>query len=85
MKNAPDACARRIPVMALVLGICSVLSMADAGAQSGWKPAKPVEFVNPAAPGGSVDLMIRLTKKFAEDTRTFDVRSEEHTSELQSR
>ena len=75
MKNAPDACARRIPVMALVLGICSVLSMADAGAQSGWKPAKPVEFVNPAAPGGSVDLMIRLTKKFAEDTKAFDVAS----------
>ena len=75
MKNAPDACARRIPVMVLVLGICSVLSMADAGAQSGWKPAKPVEFVNPAAPGGSVDLMIRLTKKFAEDTKAFDVAS----------
>ena len=75
MKNAPEACARRIPVMALVLGICSVLSMADAGAQSGWKPAKPVEFVNPAAPGGSVDLMIRLTKKFAEDTKAFDVAS----------
>ena len=75
MKNAPEACARRIPVMVLVLGICSVLSMADAGAQSGWKPAKPVEFVNPAAPGGSVDLMIRLTKKFAEDTKAFDVAS----------
>jgi len=75
MKNAADAYARRTPVMALVLGICSVLCMADAGAQSGWKPAKPVEFVNPAAPGGSVDLMIRLTKKFAEDTKAFDVAS----------
>ncbi len=75
MKNSTGACARRIPVLALVLGVCSVLGMPDAGAQSGWKPAKPVEFVNPAAPGGSVDLMIRLTKKFAEDTKAFDVAS----------
>ena len=75
MRNTAGACARRITVLALVLGVWSVLGMPDASAQSGWKPAKPVEFVNPAAPGGSVDLMIRLTKKFAEDTKSFDVAS----------
>ena len=60
--------------------LCSVVILsalcADASfAQATWKPVKPVEFVNPAAPGGSVDLMIRLTKKFAEDNKAFDVPS----------
>lgn len=75
MGNSAVACARRMRVIAVALAVCSCWLAGAAGAQSGWKPAKPVEFVNPAAPGGSVDLMIRLTKKFAEDTRTFDVAS----------
>ena len=75
MGYAAVACARRVQVFAVVLAVCAAWCTDDARAQGGWKPAKPVEFVNPAAPGGSVDLMIRLTKKFAEDTRTFDVAS----------
>ena len=42
---------------------------APAAAQGAWKPAKSIEYINPAAPGGSVDLMIRATKKFADDAR----------------
>ena len=58
---------------ALALALCSVGFLATAKAQGTWKPAKPIELINPAAPGGSVDLMIRLTKKFAEDSKSYDV------------
>ena len=69
MGNSAVACARRMRVIAAALAAGACWFAGAAAAQGGWKPAKPVEFVNPAAPGGSVDLMIRLTKKFAEDTR----------------
>lgn len=46
-----------------------------AHAQAPWKPSKPIEYVSPASPGGSVDLMIRLTKKIAEEARLYDVAS----------
>lgn len=38
-----------------------------------WKPSRPIEIVNPAAPGGSVDLMCRSLKKFLEDNKLVDV------------
>ncbi|MGD9944231.1 MAG: tripartite tricarboxylate transporter substrate binding protein [Burkholderiaceae bacterium] len=38
-----------------------------------WKPTRPIEIVNPAAPGGSVDLMSRMLKKYIEDNRLVDV------------
>ena len=38
-----------------------------------WRPAKAIEIVNPAAPGGSVDLMCRALKKFLEDQKLVDV------------
>ncbi|HMS79141.1 MAG TPA: tripartite tricarboxylate transporter substrate binding protein [Burkholderiaceae bacterium] len=38
-----------------------------------WKPTRAIEIVNPAAPGGSVDLMCRMLKKFIEDNRLVDV------------
>lgn len=75
MKNAAVACVRRTLVIALACGVFAGGFLDTASAQSGWKPQKPVEFVNPAAPGGSVDLMIRLAKKFAEDVKAFDVAS----------
>jgi putative tricarboxylic transport membrane protein len=37
-----------------------------------WKPTRPIELVNPAAPGGSVDLMCRSLKKFMEDNKLTD-------------
>ena len=40
---------------------------------SAWRPSKPIEIVNPAAPGGSVDLMCRALKKFLEDHKLVDV------------
>lgn len=38
-----------------------------------WRPSKAIEIVNPAAPGGSVDLMCRALKKFLEDQKLVDV------------
>lgn len=51
-----------------------VLACAAFGANAqGWKPTRPVELVNPAAPGGSVDLMLRMIKKFVDDNKLVDV------------
>lgn len=37
-----------------------------------WKPTHPIEIINPASPGGSVDLMCRALKKFMEDNKLTD-------------
>lgn len=51
-----------------------LLACAAAGANAqGWKPTRPIELVNPAAPGGSVDLMLRMVKKFVDDNKLVDV------------
>ena len=42
-------------------------------AQTPWKPSRAIEIVNPAAPGGSVDMMSRMLKKYIEDNRLVDV------------
>ena len=56
-------------VQAVALVIAAASPSAPAAAQGAWKPAKTIEYINAAAPGGSVDLMIRATKKFADDAR----------------
>ena len=53
---------------------CLVLSCTVAGVHAqGWKPTRPIELVNPAAPGGSVDLMLRMIKKYVDENRLVDV------------
>ncbi len=60
--------------MPRLISVCLLAALAlPAQSQSPWKPAKTIEYVNPAGPGGSVDLMIRMTKKFAEDHKLHDV------------
>lgn len=56
----------------LIASLLLLLTPLAATAQ-GWKPTRPVELVNPAAPGGSVDLMLRMVKKFVEENRLVDV------------
>lgn len=53
-----------------LLALSALLLAFAAHAQ--WKPTKPIEIVNPASPGGSVDLMCRSLKKFMEDHRLTD-------------
>jgi putative tricarboxylic transport membrane protein len=53
-----------------LLALSALLLAFTAHAQ--WKPTKPIEIVNPASPGGSVDLMCRSLKKFMEDHRLTD-------------
>ncbi len=39
----------------------------------GWKPTRPVAFVSPSAPAGSLDLTARLIQKTWDDARTVGV------------
>jgi putative tricarboxylic transport membrane protein len=55
----------------LALGTLLVAVTAHAQAPA-WKPTRPIEIVNPASPGGSVDLMCRSLKKFMEDNKLTD-------------
>jgi putative tricarboxylic transport membrane protein len=57
-------------LLAFLVLLCSFAAHAQAPA---WKPKRAVEIVNPASPGGSVDLMIRSLKKFMEDNKLVDV------------
>ena len=60
--------------MTRLLVLCALLCAFAAHAQAAaWKPARPIEIVNPASPGGSVDLMCRSLKKFMEDNKLVDV------------
>lgn len=57
-----------------LLALCAAFLTFAAGAQtSAWKPTRPIEIVDPAAPGGSVDLMCRALKKFIDDNKLVDV------------
>ena len=53
--------------MTRLLTLCVLFCAFAAQAQApAWKPTRPIEIVNPAAPGGSVDLMSRSLKKYLE-------------------
>ncbi len=53
--------------------VCMLGCAFSAQAQAPWKPSRAIEIVNPAAPGGSVDMMARMLKKYIEDNRLVDV------------
>ena len=60
--------------MIRLLALLTLLACAfQAHAQTGWKPTRAIEIVNPAAPGGSVDLMCRALKKYIDDNKLVDV------------
>ena len=60
--------------MTRLIAVCALVCAFSAHAQApAWKPTRPTEIVNPASPGGSVDLMARSLKKFVEDNRLIDV------------
>jgi putative tricarboxylic transport membrane protein len=53
----------------LILGVfatCGVHAQA-------WKPSRPVAFISPSAPGGSIDLTARVMQKLWDDTRAIGV------------
>lgn len=55
------------------LALAALLAATQVQAQApAWKPTRPIELVNPASPGGSVDLICRSLKKFMEDNRLTD-------------
>ncbi len=63
--------SRRVLAALLALGLC--ISASHAQSQSAWKPTRPAEIVSPASPGGSVDVMSRAIKRFAEEQKLIDV------------
>ena len=42
-------------------------------AAQGWKPSRPVAFITPSSPAGSLDLTARLIQKVWDDARTIGV------------
>lgn len=60
--------------MSRSITLCALFCAFAAHAQApAWKPTRAIEIVNPAAPGGSVDLMARSLKKYLEDHKLVDV------------
>lgn len=55
------------------VALALVAGAAQAQPLAGWKPARAAEIVSPASPGGSVDVMARAIKRFAEDNKLIDV------------
>ena len=49
--------------------VVAALPMTASG-QAGWKPARPVAFINGSAAGGSIDLTARVVARIWDDRRT---------------
>ena len=62
-----------ITIAGALLAAACVVAAADANAQAGWKPDKPVEIVVGTSPGGPQDQMGRFLQKVLQDGRGFDV------------
>ena len=61
------------PLIPLSFALALLAGAAHAQPQPSWKPARAAEIVSPAAPGGSVDVMSRAIKRFAEENKLIDV------------
>jgi putative tricarboxylic transport membrane protein len=58
--------------LAFAAGIAAIFAGPVAGAQ-GWKPLRPVAFISPSSPAGSLDLTARLIQKIWDDSRAVGV------------
>ncbi len=62
--------------MILYMRVAMVAALALASfhaAAQGWKPSRPVAFISPSSPAGSLDLTARLMQKIWDDTRAIGV------------
>ncbi len=59
-------------VAAIASAVLALFASFAAIAQS-WKPSRPVAFVSPSSPAGSLDLTARLMQKIWDDARTIGV------------
>ncbi len=50
-----------------------MLLTVNTGLAQGWKPSRPVAFISPSSPAGSLDLTARLIQKIWDDTRAVGV------------
>jgi len=59
-------------LLSRALWFVALIVACDAGAQN-WKPSRPIAFVTPSSPAGSLDLTARLMQKVWDDARTIGV------------
>lgn len=59
-------------MLSRALWLVALIVACDAGAQN-WKPSRPIAFVTPSSPAGSLDLTARLMQKVWDDARTIGV------------
>ncbi|HEV7820205.1 MAG TPA: tripartite tricarboxylate transporter substrate-binding protein, partial [Burkholderiales bacterium] len=59
-------------LMRAVLLLVAALPSGECLAQS-WKPSRPIAFITPSSPAGSLDLTARLMQKVWDDARTIGV------------
>lgn len=56
------------------LALCMLgVTLACTAPAQGWKPTRPVAFISPSSPAGSLDLTARLIQKIWDDTRAVGV------------
>src|SRR4030081_840768 len=53
--------------------IAAATLVSFSGAAQSWKPSRPVAFITPSSPAGSLDLTARLMQKVWDDARTIGV------------
>jgi putative tricarboxylic transport membrane protein len=57
----------------LLAALCVCAAHAPGAQAQGWKPSRPVAFIAPSSPAGSLDLTARLMQKVWDDARTVGV------------
>lgn len=60
------------PLLAFAAALAVALAVPATHAQP-WKPARPVAFISPSSPAGSLDLTARLIQRIWDDTRAIGV------------
>ena len=61
-------------ILSLRVALIAAAALVSFGcAAQSWKPSRPVAFITPSSPAGSLDLTARLIQKIWDDTRTIGV------------
>jgi putative tricarboxylic transport membrane protein len=64
---------KRAGMTGVLAAMAALAVSADAAAQTGWKPERPVEIVVGTSPGGGQDTSARFVQKLLQDKKLIDV------------